>query len=102
MEKRVPSVGLLVLVAVCSALVGMYVATFLGLPTQSEALPFWKEGGRQESASHVLMPSLRDLAKSASPTVVNIRTTRRVSSGDLYRRFETPGDQNEWFDEFFR
>lgn len=101
MEKRVPSVGLLVLVAVCSALVGMYVATSLGLPSQSEALPFWKEG-RQESDSHVLMPSLRTLAKSASPTVVNIRTTRRVSSGDLYRRFESPGNQNEWFDEFFR
>ena len=101
MEKRIPSIGLLILVAVCSALVGVYVATSLGLPQKGEALPFWKEG-RQEEASHVLMPSLRSLAKTASPTVVNIRTTRKVSSDDLYRRFEAPGGQNEWFDEFFR
>jgi serine protease Do len=101
MEKRIPSIGVLVLVAACSALVGMYIATSLRLPATSEALPFWKEG-RQESVSHVLMPSLRSLAKTASPTVVNIRTTRKVSNDELYRRFENPGSQNEWFDEFFR
>ncbi|HQM19808.1 MAG TPA: trypsin-like peptidase domain-containing protein, partial [Deltaproteobacteria bacterium] len=101
MNKRIPSIGVLILVAVCSGLVGMYIATSLKLPPTSEALPFWKEG-RQESASHVLMPSLKSLAKTASPTVVNIRTTRRISNDDLYRRFESPGGQNEWFDEFFR
>ena len=101
MPRRISSIGLIVLVAVCSALVGMYVTTSLGLISEGEALPFWKEG-KQEEGSYVLMPSLRSLAKTASPTVVNIRTTRRVPGGDLYERFGAPGDQNERFEEFFR
>ncbi len=101
MGKRIPSIGILVLVAACSSLIGMIVATSFNLPQEGEALPFWREG-KQENGSHVLMPSLRSLAKAATPTVVNIRTTRKLNSNDLYNRFETPGGQNEWFDDFFK
>lgn len=101
MEKRIPTIGILVLVAVCSSLIGMFVATSFNLPQESKALPFWREG-KQENGSHVLMPSLRALAKTSTPTVVNIRTTRKLSSNDMYKKFETPGGQNEWSDDFFR
>lgn len=101
MDKRIPSIGILVLVAVCSALIGIFIATSFSLPQESKALPFWREG-KQESNSHVLMPSLSTLAKTASPTVVNVRTTKKMNSNELYKRFENPGGQNEWFDEFFR
>jgi serine protease Do len=101
MQKHIPSIGILVLVAVCSALIGVFIATSFSLPSEGEALPFWREG-KNDSNYHILMPSLRMLAKTASPTVVNIRTTKKVNSGDTYKRFETPGGQNDWFDDFFR
>lgn len=101
MQRHAPSIGILLLVAVCSALVGMVIATSFKLPTEGEALPFWREG-KQNTPSHILIPSLRQLAKVASPTVVNVRTTKKVDSGDLYKRYENPGGQNEWFDDFFR
>ena len=93
--------GILVMVAVCSAFIGIFIATSLSLSPETEALPFWREGSAT-SPNHVVMPSLNTLAKSASPTVVNIRTTKKVLSGDLYRHFKGPGGENDWFDEFFR
>jgi serine protease Do len=101
MEKRIPSIGILVLVALCSAMIGMFIATSFNLTSESEARPFWKEGA-QEGASHVMMPSLRTLARVASPTVVNIKTTKKLDTDEMYKRFETPGGQNEMFDDFFR
>lgn len=101
MQKRIPSIGVLVLVAVCSALIGMLIATSFSLPSNGEALPFWREG-RQDSNYHILMPSLKMLSKTASPTVVNVKTTKKMNSGDMYRKFENPGGQNDWFDDFFR
>ena len=93
MQKHAPSIGILVLVAVCSTLIGMLIATSINLTPQGEALPFWREG-RQNSNYHTLMPSLKMLSKTASPTVVNIRTTKKMNSGETYRRFETPeGDR---------
>jgi serine protease Do len=101
MKKRLPAIGILIMVAVCSAFIGMFIASSLNLSPDSEALPFWREGA-QTSSSHVVMPSLSSLAKSASPTVVNIRTTKKILGKDLYRRFEGPPGENDWFDEFFR
>jgi len=101
MQKHAPSIGILVLVAVCSALIGMLIATSFSLTPQGEALPFWREG-RSGSNYNTLMPSLKMLSKTASPTVVNIRTTKKMNSGETYRRFETPEGQNDWFDDFFR
>ncbi len=100
--KKITSLGILLMVAVCSALIGMFIASSLDLSTRSEALPFWREGAGTP-ATHVVMPSLSSLAKTASPTVVNVRTTKNIlSSKELYKRFETPGGENDWFDEFFR
>ena len=101
MRKKILSTGILVMVAVCSAFIGIFIATSLNLPSESKALPFWREGA-SSSANHVVMPSLSTLAKSASPTVVNIRTTKKIMSRDLYKHFEGPGGENDWFDEFFQ
>ena len=101
MKKKIVSIGLLLMVAVCSVLIGIFIATSLNLSPESKALPFWREGA-SSSPNHVLMPSLSTLAKSASPTVVNIRTTKKVMSQDLYKQFERPGGEGDWFDEFFR
>jgi len=101
MNKRIPSIGILVLVAVCSVFIGMFIASSFNLTPEGKALPFWREG-KQESNSHVRMPSLSAIAKAASPTVVNVRTTRKMGSDEMYRRYEGPGGQNDWFDDFFR
>ncbi len=104
MSKRIPSIGILILVAVCSAFIGMFIASSFSLTPEGKALPFWKEGGREVN-SHVRMPSLRELAKAASPTVVNVRTTRKMDAEEMYRKFDVPGgpgSRNDWFDDFFR
>lgn len=99
--KKILSVSVLVTVAVCSAVAGILIATSLRLPQESDALPFWKEAGAGPE-SHILMPSLKTLAREVTPTVVNIRTTKSVSTRDFYRRFPAPPGGNDWFDEFFR
>jgi len=101
MKKKLLSTGILVMVAVCSAFIGIFIATSFNLSSESEALPFWREGA-STSPNHVVMPSLSTLAKTASPTVVNIRTTKKFLGRDLYKHFEGPGGENDWFDEFFR
>ncbi|MBN2298752.1 MAG: Do family serine endopeptidase [Deltaproteobacteria bacterium] len=101
MNRKIPSIGILVMVAVCSALVGMFISTSLSLSPNSEALPFWRDGAGTSSV-HVVMPSLSTLAKSTSPTVVNIRTSKKIMGRELYKHFEGPGGENDWFDEFFK
>ncbi|HHO77002.1 MAG TPA: Do family serine endopeptidase [Deltaproteobacteria bacterium] len=101
MKRKISLVGLLVMVAVCSALVGMFISTSLSLSPHSEALPFWRDGA-STSTVHVVMPSLSTLAKSTSPTVVNVRTANKIPARELYRHFEGPGGENDWFNEFFQ
>lgn len=101
MKRKISLVGLLVMVAVCSALVGMFISTSLSLSPHTEALPFWRDGA-STSTVHVVMPSLSTLAKSTSPTVVNVRTANKIPARELYRHFEGPGGENDWFNEFFQ
>ncbi len=101
MNRKIPSAGILVMVAVCSALVGIIIATSFNLSPNGEALPFWRDGAG-DSGVHVVMPSLSTLAKSTSPTVVNIRTSKKILGQELYKQFEGPGGEYDWFDEFFK
>jgi len=101
MNRKIQSAGILVMVAVCSALVGILIATSFSLSPNGEALPFWRDGAG-DSGVHVVMPSLSTLAKSTSPTVVNIRTSKKIMGRDLYNHFEGPGGEYDWFDEFFK
>jgi len=101
MNRKIQSAGILVMVAVCSALVGILIATSFSLSPNGEALPFWRDGAG-DSGVHVVMPSLSTLAKSTSPTVVNIRTSKKILGQELYKQFEGPGGEYDWFDEFFK
>lgn len=101
MKKNIISIGFLVMVVVCSVIVGIFIASSLDLSPESKALPFWREGANF-SPNHVVMPSLSSLAKTSSPTVVNIRTTKKIQNRDLYRQYERPEGEGDWFDEFFR
>ena len=100
-RKKYGFYGILIMVAVCSALVGMFVASTLGLNPVSEANPFWKEG-TAPAAVKVPLPGFSALAREVTPTVVNIRTTRTMTGSDMGRRFEPPPGYDEWFDEFFK
>jgi len=90
---------ILVMVAVCSALAGMFIASSLKMDPVSEAKSFWKEG-TAPAGIKVPLPSFSAVAKELSPTVVNIRTTKNLANKEIYKRFESPNDDR--FDEFFR
>ncbi|HVN72835.1 MAG TPA: Do family serine endopeptidase, partial [Desulfomonilia bacterium] len=100
-KKNLGVYGILLMVAVCSAFVGMFIASSLNIGSVSEALPFWKEGTSPASVK-VPLPSFSTLAKEVTPTVVNIRTTKNLANRDLYRKFEPPPGYDEWFDDFFK
>ena len=100
MKKKALSIGSIVVVAVCSALIGMIIATSFHLLPDGKAAPFWVEG-ESGVAPRVVMPSLSSLAHELSPTVVNIRTTKVVRTRDLYKRFRTPGGEEGPFEDFF-
>ena len=100
-EKRIGFYGILLIVAVCSAFIGMFIATSLKVDSVSEALPFWKEGSAPAMVK-VPLPSFMSLVKELSPTVVNVRTTKTMENKDLYRRFEPPPGYEDRFDEFFK
>lgn len=91
--------GILAMVAVCSVLVGMFISSSLKMDSVSEARSFWKEG-TAPAGIKVSLPSFAAVAKELSPTVVNIRTTKNLANKEIYKRFDSPGDDR--FDEFFR
>ena len=93
--------GILLMVAVCSAFIGMFIASSLGVGSVSEANTFWKEGSAPAQMK-VALPGFSALAKEVTPTVVNIRTTKNLANKDIYRKFEPPPGYDEWFDEFFK
>ncbi len=97
MKKKIISFNLLIMVAACSLLAGMLIASSLKLPAIGEAKEFWHVG-EADAEVKVVMPSLKSLADSVRPTVVSISTTKVVSSRDMYKRFMPPGGP---FDEFF-
>ncbi|MGD0819278.1 MAG: DegQ family serine endoprotease [Desulfomonilia bacterium] len=100
-KKKFGFYGALLMVAVCSAVVGMFIASSLKIDSVSQASPFWKEGSAPAQMK-VPLPSFSSLAKEVTPTVVNIRTTKNLANKDLYRKFEPPPGYDEWFDDFFK
>ncbi|HNQ86003.1 MAG TPA: DegQ family serine endoprotease [Deltaproteobacteria bacterium] len=100
-KRRYGFYGILIMVAVCSALAGIFIASTLGLNPVSEANPFWKEAA-SPARGKVPLPGFSSLAREVTPTVVNIRTTRSMSGSGMEQRFEPPPGYDEWFDEFFK
>ncbi|NTV43725.1 MAG: hypothetical protein HGA63_10550, partial [Syntrophobacteraceae bacterium] len=101
LKKRYGFYGILVMVAVCSAFIGMFISSSLKMDSVSEANPFWKEGITPASVK-IPLPGFSSLAREVTPTVVNIRTTKSLDGRDIYRRFEPPPGYDEWFDDFFK
>ncbi|HOM29626.1 MAG TPA: Do family serine endopeptidase [Deltaproteobacteria bacterium] len=88
------------------SLVGCLAAAFVmiaGIPSpgMAEGGVFWKEGAAG-SRSKLELPAFSRLAKEVTPTVVNIRTTRRVAGRDTLRGINPPPGYDEWFDDFFK
>lgn len=100
-RKKLGFYGILLMVAVCSAFIGMFIASSLRMGSVSEAQPFWKEGAAPTGVK-VPLPSFSSLAKELTPTVVNIRTSKTLESRDISRRFDPPPGYDDWFDEFFK
>ncbi|MGD0210738.1 MAG: Do family serine endopeptidase, partial [Desulfomonilia bacterium] len=100
-KKKFGFYGALLMVAVCSMVVGMFIASSLKIDSVSQAIPFWKEGSAPAQMK-VPLPSFSSLAKEVTPTVVNIRTTKNLANKDIYRKFEPPPGYDEWFDDFFK
>ncbi len=96
------SVRVVVLVALCSALIGMLVTTSLSLSPAGNAGQFWIEGQRG-TATQAAIPSLSGLSREVSRTVVNISTTKVISRRDLYREFFGPRDDStDPYENFLR
>lgn len=93
--------GVLLVVAACSALAGMFIALSIGLSQAGEPSTFWKEAG-VPAAVKVPLPGFSTLAREVTPTVVNIRTTRTMTGKETQRRFEPPPGYDEWFEDFFK
>jgi serine protease Do len=100
-KSRISFYGILIMVAVCSAFVGMFIASSLKVDSVSEARPFWKEGITPVGVK-VPLPSFSAVAKELTPTVVNIRTSKSLENKEFYKRFESPQGNDDRFDEFFK
>lgn len=101
MKKTYVSLRNVILIALCSALIGLWVAAALRISPESKAQPFWEEGNPQQTLQ-VVLPSLSALANQVRPTVVNIRTTKVVNRKDLYQRFYGPQEEGGPFEDFYK
>jgi len=63
--------------------------------------PFWREGDARGDVK-VSLPAFSELAREVTPTVVNIRTTRKLAGKNDLRGATPPPGYDEWFDEFFK
>ncbi len=99
MSSRKTTLFYVVLVAVASLAVGMVLASRLDLSPRSDAQPLTPQVGASAPVTGAIdAQTFRNIAKAASPTVVNIRTTSK-------RRAQTLSDffgQDDPMGRFFR
>lgn len=100
MKVKIVSITTLVIVAVSSAIIGIFIASSLHLSSTSQAALFWKED-IEDKTPIVVMPSFSALAKKIKPAVVNIRTTKVIHGRDMFKRFYGQKDKSDPFEEFF-
>jgi serine protease Do len=98
MSTRKTTVFYVLLAMTASLFVGMVIASRLDLTPASSAQISVPSMNSAPVAGALSMETFRNIAKSASPTVVNIRTTMNARSQDLTEFFggggggDTPGD----------
>lgn len=100
MKVKIVSITTLIVVAVASAIVGVFIASSLNLSPTSQAALFWEEGAKEKTPI-ATMPSFSELAKKVKPAVVNIRTTKVIHSEDMFKRFYGPKGNSDRFEDFF-
>jgi serine protease Do len=87
-----------VLIAVASLAVGMVIASRLDLSPRSEAQPLTPQVGASTPVTGALdSQTFRNIAKTVTPSVVNIRTTSKRRAQDLSDFFGGGNDQNPFF-----
>ena len=101
MSKRNPTLFFALLIATGSLAVGMVVASRLGISpassAQTVAAPRYNDA---PIAGSITATTFRDVAKSVTPAVVNIRTESRQRTQDL-SDFFGGGDGDDLFQRFF-
>ena len=102
MKKKVLSLSIIAIVAVCSAIIGMMIATSFRLPEIGKAANFWEDGDPKANPK-VIMPSLNALAQELTPSVVYIKTTKVIQQKDIMKKYRSPfgGGPDDPFDDFF-
>ncbi len=105
MSSRKTTVFYGLLIAVASLAVGMVLASRLDLSPESSAQTIAPRGNSAPLSGPVTATTFRDIAKSVSPTVVNIRTESRQRQQDLTEFFGGQGGQgggaDDLLDRFF-
>ncbi|MEA3221684.1 MAG: Do family serine endopeptidase [Thermodesulfobacteriota bacterium] len=97
---KIVSITTLIIVAVSSVVIGIFIASSLNLSSTSQAALFWDEGAKEKTPITII-PSFSELAKKAKPAVVNIRTTKVIHSEDMFKRFYGPKGKSDRFEDFF-
>src|SRR5215510_13046610 len=97
MSTRKTTIFYVLLAMTASLFVGMVIASRLDLTPTSSAQISVPPMNSAPVAGALSMETFRNIAKAASPTVVNIRTTMNARSQDLTEFFgggggDTPGD----------
>ena len=89
MKRKVLSLSIIAIVAVCSAIIGMMIATSFKLPEIGKAANFWEDGDPKANLK-VIMPSLNSLAQELTPSVVYIKTTKVIQQKDIMKKYRSP------------
>ncbi len=102
MKKKILSVSIIAIVAVCSAIIGMMIATSFKLPEIGKASNFWEDGDPKANLK-VIMPSLNALAQELTPSVVYIKTSKVVQQKEIMKKYRSPfgGGPDDPFEDFF-
>jgi serine protease Do len=90
-----------VLVALCSLVIGLGISASLGWLTPSRAVNFMGDAGNPESRMAGGLPDFVSLAKKLRPVVVNISTVT-MSEGRGGQEFASPFGEEDPFNDFWR
>src|SRR5215212_11985579 len=102
LSNRKSTVFYILLIVVASVMVGMVLASSLDLaPTSSAQSAAAPPMNSAPITGQIGANTFRDIAKSVSPAVVNIRTESRQRAQDLSDFFGGGGGGDDLFDRFF-
>ena len=101
MSNRKTTFFYAVLIAIASLAVGMVIASRLGMTPASTAQTLAPPMNSAPITGAISATTFRDIAKTVSPAVVNIRTESRQRAQDLSDFFGGGGGGSDLFERFF-